>query len=135
MSYGFVILKSSDIPDNWKCAICLESDQEGPVIAHVRYTEEASTYTIYSNEGEKHPFHRKCFLEAIAGANHRCPTCQEDLYDLETFYSSKSVEEQTEADGTSFAKGPLEVPFFPCPCPVKELPPFNPVKELLPFEG
>ena len=51
MSYGFVVLQSSDIPSDWKCAICLESDQKDPVVAHVRYIRgmDKREVTVYSN--------------------------------------------------------------------------------------
>ena len=125
MSYGFVVLQSSDIPDNWKCAICLESEQKDLVIAHVRYIRgmDKRQVKVCSNGGEKHPIHQSCFLQTMANRNPKCPSCREELYDKEAFYFSERL--VTRADGTQAFVREIDVPVFPCFCPVKDLPPFK----------
>ena len=125
MSYGFAVLKSSDIPRDWKCVICGTSEENRPLVAHVRYIQkmDGGAY-VYSNGGENHPVHQSCLLQAFVNSQIKCFSCEEELYDKKAFFSSRSTKQVTRSDGTKGFLGQMPVPFFPCPCPLKELPPF-----------
>ena len=127
MSHGFAVLESSDIPGDWECAICQESDQKDLIIAHVRYIRgmDKREVTVYSNEGEKHPIHKKCLHRAIANNTTNCLSCGKELYDIKAFASSKSSRWVTRSDGTQSVVGQIAMPFFRLKRPLKELPSFK----------
>ena len=123
MAYGCLVLKSSDIPSDWKCVICLESDQEDLIVAHVRYIRKKGEGNpkAYSNGGEKHPIHYKCMQEAFENDRFQCPSCREKLFEREAL-SERVV---THADGTEDAVREVAMCFFDYDNSLKELPPFK----------
>ena len=125
MSYAYVIFRSSDIPSDWKCPICLESDQKDAIVAHVRfrYIQKNGKRGInaFSNGGERHPIHYKCLQEAYESGHPQCPSCREKLFDRDAL-SARVV---TCADGTQGAVRKINTLFLDLTIPVKELPLFK----------
>ena len=122
MSYGFALLQSSEVPDGWTCAICQESDQEDQIIAHIRYVERDEEATIiFSNGGEKHPIHHKCFKEAFVTGLPMCPSCREQLFTV-TVLSERVV---TRTDETQDPEIAITMSFFKFTAPLTGLLPFK----------